>query len=110
MESWIAAALAQDLNRFPLRVAFEGRDLVLFRDRKGRAKALEDRCPHRGMPLSLGRITKGRIACCYHGWEFDGDGFCQAIPSNADGTLPKLMVQAFETREVDGQIWIRTAP
>src|SRR5438445_13510358 len=46
--------------------------LVLGRDAQGRAFALRDSCPHRGMPLSFGHFDGITLECCYHGWQFDG--------------------------------------
>jgi phenylpropionate dioxygenase-like ring-hydroxylating dioxygenase large terminal subunit len=58
--------------------------LVLFRS-QGRAAALLDRCPHRNVPLSLGRVlADGRLECAYHGWQFDYEGVCRKIPGLAN--------------------------
>ena len=56
----------------------------------GLALALEDRCPHRRVPLSLGEVKDGRLQCGYHGWTFDGaSGACTAIPHlTADERVP----------------------
>ena len=43
--------------------------------------ALPDRCPHRRVPLSAGRIVGRELECCYHGWRFAADGHCTAIPA-----------------------------
>ncbi|HEX2714155.1 MAG TPA: Rieske 2Fe-2S domain-containing protein, partial [Candidatus Acidoferrales bacterium] len=63
--------------------------LVVGRDAQGRAFALRDACPHRGMPLSFGSFDGERIECCYHGWKFDAHtGQCREIPSlTADSKL-----------------------
>jgi nitrite reductase/ring-hydroxylating ferredoxin subunit len=46
---------------------------VLWRDKDNAVRALEDRCPHRRAPLSLGCVLKsGAIQCGYHGWTYDG--------------------------------------
>ena len=56
--------------------------LVIGRDKAGKAFALRDICPHRGVPLSAGKIlSEGTVECPYHGWRFRGDGVCSAIPS-----------------------------
>ena len=44
-----------------------GEPLVLFRDSSGVVNTLLDRCPHRSVPLSLGRLCAGKIECMYHG-------------------------------------------
>src|SRR5574337_155677 len=59
-----------------------GVPLVLGRDMQGRAFAMRDACPHRGMPLSAGRMQGDELECSYHGWRFEGrTGQCKAIPS-----------------------------
>ena len=59
---------------------------LLGRDAARRASLrLRDICPHRGMPLSAGRLDGGEVECRYHGWRFAADGRCTAIPSLAAG-------------------------
>lgn len=55
--------------------------LVLYRDAKGVATCVLDRCPHRSTPLSLGRLVDGKLECLYHGWQFGACGACVYIPS-----------------------------
>jgi phenylpropionate dioxygenase-like ring-hydroxylating dioxygenase large terminal subunit len=66
---------ARDLAQKPKRVVIAGRRYALWRDAAGRAAAVDDACPHRLAPLSLGRVRPdGRLACGYHGWNFDAEG------------------------------------
>jgi phenylpropionate dioxygenase-like ring-hydroxylating dioxygenase large terminal subunit len=85
-----------------------GESLVFWRDGEGRVSVLEDRCPHRGSQLSLGRIIDGRIQCPFHGFEFRGDGTCQLIPANGRAAhVPQIFqCKAFPTQEAHGWIWI----
>jgi phenylpropionate dioxygenase-like ring-hydroxylating dioxygenase large terminal subunit len=63
------------LRRRPVQSQVAGRKYALFRDSTGRAAALDDACPHRRAPLSQGRVrADGRLACPYHGWNFDAQG------------------------------------
>ncbi|OUC77562.1 Rieske 2Fe-2S domain-containing protein [Gordonia lacunae] len=55
-------------------------DWVLFRDAQGRVRMLEDRCPHRSAPLSVGQHLGDRIACAYHGVQVDGEGTVVSVP------------------------------
>src|SRR5437868_10671910 len=79
--------------------------LVLGRDAQGRAFALRDACPHRGMPLSCGRFEGQQLECSYHGWKFDvHSGQCQLIPSlTADQQLrtDRIYAGAFACAEHD---------
>jgi nitrite reductase/ring-hydroxylating ferredoxin subunit len=92
-----------------------GVDLVLWRSATGTVQAWHDRCPHRGVRLSLGRVLGGRLSCAYHGWEFAPDsGRCMAIPALADlarvpGRVQARPYPAVETRQM---VWVRlqTAP
>src|ERR1700722_20034013 len=95
----------------PLAVICGDEEIVLFRNAAGRALALEDRCPHRRAPLSLGVVQDGRLQCGYHGWTFDGvSGVCAAIPNlSADERVPASYgVRAFPVAEADGfvQVWL----
>ena len=51
-----------------------GQSIVLYRTRSGEAIAMEDRCPHRSAPLSLGRKEGDSLRCMYHGLLFDARG------------------------------------
>src|SRR5476649_2252562 len=53
-----------------------GEPLVIGRDAAGKTFALQDLCPHRGMPLSCGRFDGGELECSYHGWRFSTGGAC----------------------------------
>lgn len=101
---WQAVALSQDVRRKPKRLMFEGIPIVLFRSEHGLA-ALLDRCPHRLVELSTGRVCNGQIECPYHGWRFDGEGRCRAIPGHI-GELPHLRVRRFTTMECDGVVFV----
>src|SRR2546423_492119 len=103
---WYIAADSRAL-RVPTRRTILGEHVVLFRDERGEPAALRDRCAHRNMRLSAGKVRDGRIECPYHGWTYSRDGACVAIPSLADeGSVPNARVDAFPTMERDGFVWI----
>jgi phenylpropionate dioxygenase-like ring-hydroxylating dioxygenase large terminal subunit len=82
--------------------------IVLFRDEEGKAHALQDRCCHRGLPLSKGSVVEGRVQCGFHGWQYDGKGACVKIPSQAlDQPIAKVyQVKSFPCHEADGYVWV----
>lgn len=82
-----------------------GTPLAIFRRRDGVVCALEDRCPHRGIPLSLGMVRGECIQCAYHGWMVRGDGTVHSAPGIGplDGA-PRTRV--FAVREYAGLIWV----
>ena len=81
---WQPIALSSEITDLPRKVQILGEDLVLFRDRRGRAGLLYPRCMHRGTSLFYGRIEDEGIRCCYHGWLFDTEGRCLDQPCEPD--------------------------
>ena len=80
--------------------------MVFFRDGDGRPAALEDRCPHRQMPLSLGIPEKDHtIRCAYHGMQFDGTGRCVEIPGQ-DHIPDGARVPTYPCVERHGYVWV----
>lgn len=57
-----------------------GVDWLLFRNAESRIYLLEDRCPHRSAPLSVGQHLGDRVACRYHGVQVDGTGTVVSVP------------------------------
>ena len=104
---WYVACQSADLRDRPLARDVLGVPLVLFRTADGKAAALLDRCPHRNVPLSLGRVvTGGRLECAYHGWQFEGGGRCAQIPGLLGSEVRERRVPAAAVREQDGLIWV----
>src|SRR6218665_1246595 len=71
--------------------------------------ALEDRCCHRGVQLSLGSITAaGSLACRYHGWEYDGGDRCVHVPSLCTRTpVPEgFRVRSYPCIEQEHYVWV----
>jgi phenylpropionate dioxygenase-like ring-hydroxylating dioxygenase large terminal subunit len=104
------AATARRLTAAPLAVKIAGEDVVLFRDATGRARAFLDRCPHRGVKLSLGTVSDGCLACPFHGWRFEGDGSVRGVPYNPDARLGLLRATVLPCEEHHGVIYVHTAP
>ena len=84
--------------------------LVLGRTDSGRAFALRDNCPHRGIPLSYGWFDGKDVQCSYHGWKFDAcSAQCVEIPSlTGTDTLDPRKIRAghFACEERDGYLWV----
>jgi phenylpropionate dioxygenase-like ring-hydroxylating dioxygenase large terminal subunit len=106
---WYIAAESRELKQTPMAVTLRGERVVLFRADQGQVAALQDRCSHRNMALSRGKVSSGCITCSYHGWQFNGAGRCVHIPSlGHDARLPNHGVRAYPVRERDGFIWVYT--
>ncbi|HEV7862143.1 MAG TPA: aromatic ring-hydroxylating dioxygenase subunit alpha [Acidimicrobiia bacterium] len=112
---WYVACLATELGRRrPLARTVLGTPLCLFRDGDGVAAAVIDRCPHRNVPLSLGRLRDGLLECRYHGWRFDASGACRAIPGLCAEFSPSgargRAADAVPCVEQDGFVWVFPGP
>jgi phenylpropionate dioxygenase-like ring-hydroxylating dioxygenase large terminal subunit len=83
-----------------------GTPLVLVRGPSGAPWAFEDRCAHRGVSLSGGRLTAAGLTCPYHGWSYGADGACTAIPGYTDVPPAAIRVAAFAVHEHGGLIWV----
>ena len=73
LNAWYVACTPSEIDGQPLGRVICNQRLVLYRGPGGQAVALEDWCPHRGAPLSLGRVEEGKLICGYHGLVFDRD-------------------------------------
>ena len=107
---WWACALSESVNdKKPLAVVCNGEALALFRNASGEAFALEDRCPHRRVPLSLGTVKPGGLQCGYHGWTFDGGtGACTTIPNlrDTERVPPRYGTRAYPVAEANGFVHV----
>ena len=99
--------LSEDLtNEEPYGLQVLGFPIVLWRH-KGKAVCVEDICPHRSAPLSVGRMVNGILECKYHGWQFGEKGECTFIPS-APHKEPPQSSHCNEVPSVEkyGAVWI----
>jgi phenylpropionate dioxygenase-like ring-hydroxylating dioxygenase large terminal subunit len=102
---WYVAATSDELGDAPLGRRLLGRDVVLWRLPDRQVVAFEDRCAHRGFPLSDGRVEGDRLVCGYHGCAYVADGRCVHVPTQP-GVPPGMGVTAFPILEEPPFIWI----
>jgi phenylpropionate dioxygenase-like ring-hydroxylating dioxygenase large terminal subunit len=110
-QAWYPVAYLRDLDPDrPTSFTLLGEDLVLWFDRQGdRWRAFADVCPHRLVPLSDGRLnSRGELECPYHGWSFDGEGRCTAIPQASEGQSPgaRSRCRAYATATAQGLLFV----
>jgi nitrite reductase/ring-hydroxylating ferredoxin subunit len=105
---WLIACASSKLGLQPLAVRVLDQNLVIFRDSNQYPQALLDRCCHRGVRLSLGKVVDGTLACGYYGWQYNGLGKCVHIPSLVTGRhIPEgFQVPSFRCFERDSYIWV----
>ena len=86
LEAWYPIHYIDDLDKSKLtRFTILNKDIVIWWDKQTSSwKVFEDKCPHRLVPLSEGRIAEdGLLECPYHGWAFAGDGSCKRIQNHS---------------------------
>ena len=102
---WYVACWESDLTERPLERTIIGEPVVVFRDGQGKIGALIDRCPHRGVPLSMGKVVDGTLQCAYHGLRFDCSGTCVKNP-HSEGRPESLRTTSFAAHSVHGIVWV----
>jgi len=108
---WYPAASSTEIRAGKLTTAMLLEvPLVLGRTSEGKAFALRDSCPHRGIPLSYGRLDGKVVECCYHGWRFDAcSGQCVEIPSLSSQDklkVERIFAGHYPCEERDGYVWV----
>ncbi len=102
--AWYVAAFETEITDEPFARTILDDPVVLFRTPSG-IVALEDRCCHRALPLSMGRVINDRIQCGYHGLEFDPTGQCVNIPGQTR-IPPDATVHSYPVVQRYGWVWI----
>jgi phenylpropionate dioxygenase-like ring-hydroxylating dioxygenase large terminal subunit len=104
--SWYVAAWADEVIQSPTSIRVLGDKICIFRNSQNKAIAFEDFCPHRRLPLSMGRLHGDLLECGYHGLTFDCSGRCVSAPTN-DNVIPdNASVKTYPLEERYGLIWI----
>ena len=104
---WHPVARSIDVAAAPLKVTLLAEPVVLRRGACG-VVAFLDRCPHRGVPLSDGRVDDaGLLRCRYHEWGFDDSGACVDIPQQPGQHIPSVIrVRPVHVEEAAGLVWV----
>lgn len=112
MKAFYLVARSGEVRKRPVAKTLFGLPIVLFRDGEGRVGALLDRCPHRNVALSPGRVSEeGRLECPYHGWQFDRGGVCRHVPSLTGPHEGKARrAPSYAVREQQGFVWMWATP
>lgn len=103
IHAWYVAATLDEVTDKPLARQICGERMVFFRGAQG-LSALEDFCPHRGAPLSLGFVRDGVLVCGYHGLAVGCSGKVDNMPGQRVGGFPP--VRRFAVVERYGFIWV----
>ena len=102
--AWYVACTPDEIDGKPLGRQICGERMVFWRTAEGGVAALEDFCPHRGAPLSLGSVREGHLVCGYHGLTVGASGKCVSMPCQRVGGIPA--VRSYPAVERYGFIWV----
>jgi vanillate O-demethylase monooxygenase subunit len=103
--AWYVAAWDREVTRELRPVQILGERIALYRTQAGAPVALEDACPHRKLPLSMGRLCGDEVECGYHGLVFDPSGRCSRIPGATK--IPRsACVRSYPAVSRYGFVWI----
>src|SRR5579871_6178428 len=102
---WYVAAYDHEAARRPFGRMILGEPIVFFRKQDGTPVALEDRCVHRHLPLSMGKLVGDHLQCHYHGLRYDCTGKCVKVPGQ-NTIPPAAQVKAYPVVERYRWLWI----
>lgn len=106
LNTWYAAGWSREITRDLLPRTIANHKIVFYRTEAGDIAALQDRCPHRFVPLHKGKLKGDIIECGYHGLCFDTAGACILNP-HGDGKIPRAAkVASYTVTEKYGVAWI----
>jgi phenylpropionate dioxygenase-like ring-hydroxylating dioxygenase large terminal subunit len=107
---WFPVSRVDKVLAKPRQVTLLNLRLVLYRMPDG-IRIGRDTCPHRGLPLSTGRIEDDELVCAYHGLHFGSDGQCRKIPEKlALNAVECFRITMFPAVERHGLIWTCLIP
>jgi len=104
--AWYVACTPDEIIDRPLGRQICGENIVFYRGPEGKVVALEDFCPHRGAPLSLGAVRDGELVCGYHGLKMGCDGKTVSMPNQRVDKFPRI--KSYPVEERYGFIWVWT--
>jgi nitrite reductase/ring-hydroxylating ferredoxin subunit len=105
---WFSVARSEEvIARHVVQTQILGQEIAVWRDDAGAVNAWENRCPHRGVRLSIGRNNGTELQCQYHGWRFaSGSGQCTFIPAHpSQKPASTIHAATHAVREEHGFVW-----
>ncbi|NBZ99352.1 MAG: aromatic ring-hydroxylating dioxygenase subunit alpha, partial [Betaproteobacteria bacterium] len=102
--TWYVACQAHEITDKPLGRKICNEAMVFYRNGEGKVSAVQDFCPHRGAPLSLGRVCNGQLVCGYHGLVMGCDGHTVNMPGHQVRNFEPI--KAYAVIERYGFVWV----
>jgi len=89
-----------------VEIVFWKHSIALFRNEAGEFEAMENRCAHRQLKLSLGHVEGCRLVCEYHGWEYGGKDRPAGVPYDGERSFPRLALRTYPVKVRYGLVWL----
>ena len=103
MTNWIEIGTLNDIPVLGSRVVRTASgDIAVFRTADDEVFALDDRCPHKGGPLSQGIVFGERVACPLHNWTIELESGCAVAPDEG-------CAKRFDVRVTEGIVHLDAA-
>jgi nitrite reductase (NADH) small subunit len=100
MQDWVEIGRIEQIPRRGARcVSTPAGKIAVFRTMEDQVYAIENRCPHKGGPLSEGIVHGGSVTCPLHNWVFD------LATGKAQGA-DEGRVRTYQIDVVDGRIFM----
>jgi 5,5'-dehydrodivanillate O-demethylase len=104
---WQPVFVSRELKiAHPVPIRLLSEEFTIYRGEDGIVRAVEARCPHRGLHLSVGKVEGSSIRCRYHGWNFDESGQCTEQPFERKCFAAKVKIQSYPVQEYFGLVWM----
>lgn len=105
LDTWYPIAWSREIGRKLEARRVVEQNVVLYRKEDGTTVAMEDACPHRLLPLSMGKLRGDTVECGYHGMTYDCSGKCVRVPGQE--MIPQnAVIKTYPTHENMGLVWI----
>ena len=104
---WYVAAYGREITAELFSRTICGESILFWRTRDGSLTAMSDRCVHRRFPLSQAptRLLDDQVICGYHGFTYDTDGKCVAVPGQS--RVPRTArLTTYPVVEQDSFVWV----
>ena len=100
MNQWTDILDVNDIPKLGARVVRHGTlAIAVFRTADDEVFALEDRCPHKGGPLSQGIVHGRKVTCPLHAWNIELDSGCAVAPDVG-------CAREFPVKVEGGRVWL----
>jgi phenylpropionate dioxygenase-like ring-hydroxylating dioxygenase large terminal subunit len=105
---WYVVMDSSQVRDKPIGVTRMGEKLVFWRDGTGTVSCFHDKCVHRGVQLSKGKVIHDHLQCPFHGFEYERSGRVVRIPANGRNSLvhERFRINSYPTHEAHDLIWI----